>query len=209
MRSVYTGKKLQPARSIARTRGNVRLLRPRRRWDQVSWWFSLVFAIPALLIAGDIFFGLGPDRNESRVTISVTDSTSGNVVPGGSVALGGEVQVTDSEGRATFIPPSGLTVVQVVASGFQSVYGSYGESNGLHQSVALHRVAVTAAAVQANPQSEQTSQGEQPAQAATAEPTIAVATEAATTSADSESGVVAAGVVVNADGEPIADALVA
>jgi hypothetical protein len=206
---VYTGKKLQSARPVVRTRSNMRLLRPRRRWNQISWWYSLVFVIPVLLIAGDVLFGLAPDRDESRVTISVTDSTSGDAVQGATVALGGDVQVTDFDGSATFSPPTSLTVIQVVASGYQPVYASYGNSNGPRQSVALRRLTVAAAATPSESQAESLSSDQEQVQVATAEPTSTVAPDTANATAQSESGVVATGTILDADGKPIADALVA
>jgi hypothetical protein len=188
---VYTGKNLQSDRPVVRRRSNLRLLRPRRRWDQVSWWYSLVFVLPVLLIAGDALFGLGPDGNSHpRVTIHVTDAATGVGVPGAAVLLGGEIRSTDAAGKVTFSRPSSDSLVQVVADGFKPVYGSFGAANDNTQAIALRPVAVAAASENSQPDSNP------PAQAQPTELPGATSTTAPTSTTpvgQPESGVVASG----------------
>lgn len=205
---MYTGKRLQPDRPVVRRRSNVRLLRRRRRWDQVSWWYSLILVIPLLLMAGDALFGLGPDRGSGRreVTVVVTDAATGAGVPGAAVALGAEIKSTDAKGEAVFTRPSGETLIQVVASGFQPVYGRFGSDNDDRQHVALRTLTVAAApeAPSADPSSE-----EQAAPTETVAPTPTTAPEPTKPTTEKAAGVVASGKVVDANGDPIADAVVA
>ena len=188
-----------------RTR-STRLLRPRRRWDQVSWWFSLLFVASLLLIGGDVLFGLGPDRDGDRVTFSVSDSSTGAAIPGATVAFGAEVARTDDRGNVSFDRPSADAVVQVDMPGFHSTYGRFDTAHGENQRVALRPVSVAAVSETSNPVPPAESgqqQSEPTATTALLEPTSTVPAET------SNSGAVASGRVVDAQGEPIADALVA
>jgi hypothetical protein len=180
-------------------------MRPRRRWDQVSWWFSAILALPLLLIAADMVFGIGPDRGPNDVTFRVTDSASGSGIPGASVALGSVVKQTETDGSVTFNEPGSDVPVQIVAAGFEPVYGSFRNGNSDAQSIELKPRAV--AHVEQSPEPTAASQSD-PTQAPAAEPTNTVAAEATEARSLGE-GVAAAGTVVDADGEPIFDALIA
>ncbi|MCC6791528.1 MAG: hypothetical protein IT336_07590 [Thermomicrobiales bacterium] len=180
------------------------MLRPRRRWDQVSWWFSAILAIPLLLILADVLFGIGPDRGQDQVTFQVTDAASGTALSGATVALGSEIKLTQSDGSVTFDDPAGDALVQVVAPGFQSVYGRFDGTSGDSQTIAL-RPSSGALALETPGQ-------ESPSEDVPAQETPALPTETAevepTETAERKAGVVASGTIVDADGDPIADALV-
>jgi hypothetical protein len=203
---VYTEKKLRTTRPAVRTRSNTRLLRPRRRWDQVSWWFSTILVLPLLLIAGDMLFGIGPAQGKTDITFQVTDAATGSSVAGATIAVGGTMQQTGSDGSVTFDKPSANTLVQIAASGFQTIYGSYVEGSGSTQSVALRPLTTAGAVVTPPAQQTPTAQIE-PTQEAAAQPTNTVPAESTQANAPAD-GVVASGKLVDADGKGIADALV-
>lgn len=184
----------------------MRLMRPRRRWDQVSWWFSAILALPLLLITGDMLFGIGPDRAKPDVTFRVADAVSGANLPGATIALGGTVQQTGTDGSVTFEMPAANTLVQVAAPGYEPVYGSYNDGSDGTQSVALKPV--TAAGAAQTPAADQNAPASsEQAEEAAAAPTNTVPADPTQANAPAE-GVVSSGTVVDADGKPIEDALV-
>ena len=202
-------------RSTTRSRGSMRMTPPRRRWNGVSWWYSLILLFPLLLIGLDQAFGIGPARSSSdQMTIRVSDSVSGETIPGAAVTIGGENLRTDENGEVQFERPAEMTMVEVAAKGYHSVYGEAGASYSTSQSVAMNPLTLDAANAPATNEPESTTETSATSEAteapdvapeATTEPT-----ESATKSADAslDPDVVASGVVLGEDGEPIYSALV-
>jgi hypothetical protein len=203
---VYRGSNLRSDKPVMRTRSTSRLLRPRRRWDQVTWWFSLLFVVPMLLISADALFGLGPDRGSDHVNFKVSDAATGAAIPGATVALGAEVARTDDQGKVSFDRPRSDTVVQVVMSGFQSTYGSFDNDHSGDQRVALRPVSVASASETIVPTATSAASSEEAEQPITTETALPTLTTPANSS---DAGDVGSGRVVDAQGEPIAEALVA
>jgi hypothetical protein len=75
----------------------------RRRWEQVSWWYSAILAVALLLLAVTLVvdqFGSDP-----AVTGVVTDAYTGDPVEGVRVAAGATAVQTDGGGEFSFDEP--------------------------------------------------------------------------------------------------------
>ena len=183
------------------------MTRPRRRWDQVSWWFSLLFVIPALLILSGQVFDVGPGGNSPMMTVHVIDQVSGARIEGATVAIGDEIKQTNDKGEAKFQKPDSDTLAQIAAPGYSPVYGSVGSSFDQSQKAALRPLSVPAGDTEGGT--------EQATEESTQEPEVAAATqqpdEPTATSDTAEvasSGVVASGKVLDEKGRGIDQALV-
>jgi hypothetical protein len=188
------------------------MTRPRRRWDQVSWWLSLLFVIPAFVLASGQVLGFGPGSDSPKLTVQVTDQASGARISGATVAIGGEVKQTNNNGEAKFDRPDSDTLAQVVAPGYSPMYGSVGSGFGQRQIVALRSLTIPAgegdsvpdqASVAATEESTDEADSVAKPTNATVEPTATI--QAAGGIAD---GVVASGKVLGEDGKGIDRALV-
>jgi len=212
---VYRERSSLSTRSNTRIRGSMRMSPPRRRWNGVSWWYSLILLLPLLLIGLDQSFGIGPARSSSdQMTIRVSDSVSGATIPGAAVTVGEVNLRTDENGEVEFEKPPETTVVQIAAKGYQSVFGEAGTSFGSNQSIELKPLLLDAANAPATNEGE-TSAKSDATNEATEAPDVAPAatvkpTKQATKSADSpaDPDVVASGVVLGENGEPVYSALV-
>ncbi len=98
--------------------------RTRRPWDAVSWWYSLLFALPLVLILGyaavDRVSGAGQDAPTGAVR--VLDRYSGAPVVGAQVYAGGQTFTTDAQGRARLgrLPAEGGLALSVAVAGYES-----------------------------------------------------------------------------------------
>ena len=131
-------------RPIVRTRNPIRVMRRRRRWDRISWWYSAILVVPILLILGDWLFGIGPDDDNgssaktiAAITVNVTDASTTQPIAGAFVGAGDVTASTNQDGEATINIPDGVSVVTVSSAGYQSVYGAIDGTTGAQQDVAL------------------------------------------------------------------------
>jgi hypothetical protein len=139
------GARMLQGRPIVRTRSQVRVLRRRRRWDRVSWWFSLLLVVPLVLITADRLFGLSPvdDSPGARaapvrtVAFRVTDVADGKPLVGAEVRAGSETATSDENGAASLSLPAEPVYVTVSLGGYESVYGRADRSIDRQQAVAL------------------------------------------------------------------------
>jgi hypothetical protein len=132
------------ARPVMRTRSPIRVVRRRRRWPWVSWWFSLLLVVPIVLIVADQAFGIAPGKDKksaartlAAVTFHVADAANGQAVAGAEVQAGTAAATSDAQGVALLTLPSDAVIVTVRHPGYQSVYGQADTSIARDQSVAL------------------------------------------------------------------------
>lgn len=75
----------------------------RRRWDAVSWWYSILFVIPVAFLIGRFAFGGG---DPAKVSIQVLDAYSGLPLSGVAIAAGTETLTTDADGKVHVEEPA-------------------------------------------------------------------------------------------------------
>jgi hypothetical protein len=132
-------------RPVMRARTPAYVVRRRRRWDEVSWWFSLLFVIPMAIIAISTFsnfsfsFGGTGSASSGKINVTVTDAYSGKPISAATVSLGGLQVVTDGHGHAQLMIPDGATNTTLTVQGtnYEPVYGQVDEQTSSDQSVAL------------------------------------------------------------------------
>src|SRR5262245_62054271 len=132
------------ARPVMRTRSPVRVIRRRRRWQWVSWWFSLLLVVPIALIVADQAFGIAPGKDKKpsvktlpAVTFHVADAASGQAVAGAEVRAGTVAATSDALGVASLTMPGEAVIVTVSHPGYEPVYGHADTSIAHEQTVAL------------------------------------------------------------------------
>jgi protocatechuate 3,4-dioxygenase beta subunit len=95
--------------------------RVRRPWDGVSWWYSLILAVPVLILLGQFVegrIGLGAGETVAGAVLRVTDRSSGAPVAGAQVMVAGASMTTDSDGEARLeVSTVGTRTVSVSVSG--------------------------------------------------------------------------------------------
>lgn len=132
------------ARPVMRTRSPIRVVRRRRRWQRVSWWYSLLLALPVVLIIIDQAVGISPVEGKKTsvktlpaATFHIADAASRQPVAGAEVRAGMSVATSDAQGVATLTLPGGPAVVTVNHPGYEPIYGKADESIAREQTVAL------------------------------------------------------------------------
>jgi hypothetical protein len=130
-------------RPVMRARTPAYVVRRRRRWDGVSWWFSVLFVVPVAIIAftslTSFNFNFGGSAASGKINVSVTDEYSGKPVAGATVSLGGLQVVTDGHGHAQFMIPDGAQsrTMTVQETNYEPKYGQVDEQTATDQTVAL------------------------------------------------------------------------
>jgi len=110
----------------------------------VSWWFSLLFVVPALILMGMGIASLfGDDASASDVHITVTDSASGNPLPGAIVTVGDQQATANDKGVAKIKRPKDPATIVVQAVNYEAVHGTIDKSTKTKQAVALRSTTVT------------------------------------------------------------------
>lgn len=81
-----------------------------RRWDRVSWWYSLIFPLALIFLVITLFVANSGDDPEFSGT--VRDAYSGDPVDGAEVRANGTAVTTDGGGRFQFdVPVDGSITV--------------------------------------------------------------------------------------------------
>ncbi len=132
-------------RPVIRVRTTPYVIRRRRRWDGVSWWFSILFIVPMVIIAFNALtnfdFGFGGTTSAStgKINVSVTDAYSGKAIPAATVSLGGLQVQTDGHGHARLMIPDGAQsrTITVQVANYEPAYGEIPENTGPDTSVSL------------------------------------------------------------------------
>jgi hypothetical protein len=200
--------------------GSYRLPRRRRRWEGVSWWLSSLLAIALVAWTLTWWFGIRGEDNEGNagrvITFEVSSAENGQPLAGAVVSYPGGSVATDAQGKVSLEFPDRSVDLAISAQGYEPVYGSAGAGIDPRQRIALR------------PRAPTSTTGEQPLEAPAATPEVTSATPPAidptvattpSSSPDSAatsvatatlpaSGDTIAGVIVDAQGEPIWDATI-
>lgn len=94
-----------------------------RPWPAISWWYSLLFLIPALIMAATWFVGTA--EGAERVSLRVVDATTGEPLPDVRLSAGDVDVATGVDGRAR-LPRPGTGPLSLTASAPGYVVGSSG-----------------------------------------------------------------------------------
>ncbi|MGH2534108.1 MAG: putative glycoside hydrolase [Thermomicrobiales bacterium] len=133
-------------RPVVRTRTRPYVARRRRRWDAVSWWFSILFAIPVAIIIGNVLVdavrgGGGP----STMVLTISDLVTGEALAGAEVRAGDQSVMTNDKGEARIRLPAQPMPIVVQHADYEAVHGEFGADVRRSQSLALRPSTVTGA----------------------------------------------------------------
>ena len=95
------GIRRSPAMGTPRSRLNTSRVRP---WNTVSWWYSILFVIPVVIIAARMIFGGGTDPD--RVVFRMVDQFTGQALAGVAVSGGSVAATSDADGTIRIDEPS-------------------------------------------------------------------------------------------------------
>lgn len=119
----------------APTYRRTRSLRRRRRWDAVSWWFSLLFVIPVAILC---FYGVRHlAASDPQVTLHVTDAFTGKALGGAQVMVGQTVLTSNGHGEVELALPAAPEIVTVRHADYEPMSGTLGADADSRQAVAL------------------------------------------------------------------------
>ncbi len=120
-----------------------RAARP-RPWSRVSWWYSLLFVVPMLiLLVMGIASLFGSDGPSKTIEVAVTDQASGRPLQGAVVTIGAQRVDTNADGVAVVDRPKDADFVIVQAVGYEPSHGVVNDSVGKKQSIALRSSTVS------------------------------------------------------------------
>jgi hypothetical protein len=129
-------------RPVMRTRSPSYVMRRRRRWSGISWWFSLFFLIPIA------FFGLASmgglpglpsvgGSSDGRIHLTVKDAYTGKSLRGAVVTVGSTQLNADKKGRVKFDPPVTVQTLTVEAPNHEIMVGQVTDQTSRKQTVKL------------------------------------------------------------------------
>ena len=163
--------------------------RRRQSHSSVTWWHSLIFVTAVVLLAVTVIVDpRGSSRSGKEITYRVVDSGSGAPLANVSVTVGGQTLVTGPDGEVKMPVADVDQDLQVRLNGYDAVSGSAGPDSPPRQQIEL-------------------------ALAPTATPTVELPTATAEPTATNTPQPLAAGEqftgnVIDADGNPIAGAMI-
>lgn len=115
-----------------------------RPWPMVSWWYSILFVIPAAILAvmgiANLF---GSDASAASVDITITDSASGQPLSGAIVTVGDQQATSNDKGVARVERPDDPTTIVVQAVNYEPVHGTIDKESKTEQAVALRSSTVS------------------------------------------------------------------
>lgn len=210
-------------RPVMRSRSPIRVVRRRRRWQRVSWWYSLLLVVPLLFIVADWAFGMSPVSDDDStspsgktVAFRITDASNGQAIAGADVRAGDQAVTSGEDGVASLRLPNDPVVVTVQHVDYEPIYGRADSSTSREQRVALRAQVPSEQEVASGDAGSDDETADQTEVDATV--TEAVATEegapeeTSVPTATAETGEVVAGqltgTITDKDGDPIWDALV-
>lgn len=110
----------------------------------VSWWYSILFAIPAAILAvmgvASLF---SSDASAASVDITITDSASGQPLSGAIVTVGSQQATSNDNGVARIDRPDDPTTIVVQAVNYEAMHGTIDRDSKTKQHVALRSSTVT------------------------------------------------------------------
>lgn len=118
--------------------------RRRRRWDAISWWYSLLFAIPVIIIAANLLYdAIADDDSASTLVLTITDVVTGQALAGAEVRAGDQTVTSDDAGQAKITLPAQPMPIVVQRADYESVHGEVNADVDPSQTLALRPTTVT------------------------------------------------------------------
>ena len=115
-----------------------------RPWGAVSWWYSLIFALPMLILLGmGLNSLLSGSASAAEVDVAVTDSATGQALQGAIVTVGDQQISTNDKGIATVKRPDDAQSITVQAVNYEPMWGTIDKSSKTEQAVALRSTTVS------------------------------------------------------------------
>ncbi len=115
-----------------------------RPWPAVSWWYSLLFAVPLLIL---IFMGIASlfdsDDSGGSVEIAITDQATGQPLQGAIVTVGDQQAQSNERGIATVERPDDPATIVVQAVNYEPMHGTIDDGSKREQAVALRSTTVS------------------------------------------------------------------
>src|SRR6478735_3198868 len=107
-----------------------------RPWGAVSWWYSLLFAVPmAVLLVMGVARLFGGTASAAEVAVAVTDGVTGQPLQGAIVTVGDQQVSTNDKGIASVTRPNDSQAITVQAVDYEPMWGTIDQSSKTDQSV--------------------------------------------------------------------------
>jgi hypothetical protein len=115
-----------------------------RPWAAVSWWYSLLFAVPmVILLVMGVARLFGGTAAAAEVAVAVTDSATGQPLQGAIVTVGDQQVSTNDKGIASVTRPDAAQAITVQAVDYEPMWGTIDQSSKTDQSVALRSTTIS------------------------------------------------------------------
>jgi hypothetical protein len=115
-----------------------------RPWPAVSWWYSLLFAVPLLILLGMGIASLfGSGDSPTTVDIAVTDQATGQPLQGAIVTVGEQQAESNGDGIATVERPDDPATIVVQAVNYEPMHGTIDRGSKRSQAVALRSTTIS------------------------------------------------------------------
>ncbi len=107
------GIRRSPAIGSPRSRLKTSRVRP---WNAISWWYSILFVIPVVIMVARMIFGGGSDPD--HVVFRIVDQFTGQALAGVTVSGGGVAATSDSAGTIQIDEPSEAFQLTATSPGY-------------------------------------------------------------------------------------------
>nr|MDP9471337.1 hypothetical protein [Chloroflexota bacterium] len=107
----------------------------RRPWDAVSWWYSLLFVVPVMLLVGN--FAIQTATRPPTMTLAVTDGFTGQALSGVSVTIGGKTYASNERGEVKLRRPAEAVPFVLDLENYEPVRGQLDKQSDLRQAFSL------------------------------------------------------------------------
>ena len=115
-----------------------------RPWGAVSWWYSLLFAVPmAILLVMGVARLFSGTASAAEVAVAVTDGVTGQPLQGAIVTVGDQQVTTNDKGVANITRPDDAQAITVQAVDYEPMWGTIDKSSKTDQAVALRSTTVS------------------------------------------------------------------
>jgi hypothetical protein len=131
-------------RPVLRTRIQPYVARRHRRWEKVSWWYSLTFVAAIVLIGITALYGALTGGDDAKtMVLKVTDAATGKALAGAQVVAGDQTVTSNDKGEVRIKLPAQPVSITVQRADYRPVYGEINQKTGASQSVALPPSTIT------------------------------------------------------------------
>ncbi len=126
---------VRPSRSAGPELGRRGGSNRRRPWDAVSWWYSLLFVIPVVVLVGN--YAIETATRPPTMTLGLTDAFTGQPVSNVSVTVGNETYTSNERGEVKLRRPAEAVPLALELPNYEPVRGQLDNQGDLRQAFSL------------------------------------------------------------------------